>query len=128
LQSFKANKNYLEQAQAQAPEFYQANIGMIRAMIEMAKLLGFNGPAQSGQESGQSSELGQQQSQMLDQAQAQQPEQKQPDPANPFPKHPENGGSSKDSSSPDDKKKPDPANPFPKHPDNGGAGKKPKDQ
>ena len=128
LQAFKASKGYLEQAQQQSPEFYQANIGMIRAMIEMAKMLGFSGPAQgqdavNGQPSdGQQGELGSQEAAMIGQQ-----ESAQPNPADPFPKHVENGGSPKDSESAGDK--PDPANPFPQHPDHGGdSGKKPKGQ
>lgn len=110
LQSFKSTKNFLEQAQAQSPEFYQANVAMIRSMIEMAKLLGFNGPAQGAP--GQP-ELGQDQQQMVD---------AQPDPANPFPIHPENGGESA-SAGPVGQSSWD--NPFPAHPENGGddAGK-----
>lgn len=115
LQSFKASKNYLEQAQSQSPEFYQANIAMIRGMIEMAKLLGFNGPAQ-GAPQGQP-ELGQQQEQMLAE---------QPDPANPFPTHPENGGAAVEDV-PEEQASGghDWNNPFPAHPENSGddAGK-----
>lgn len=110
LQAFKANKDYLEQAKAQSPQFYQANIGMIRAMIEMAKLLGFAGPA-----GGQQPELGQEQAQMVD---------GQPDPSNPFPVHPENGSGAPTAGAADPSGQPDPSNPFPAHPENGGdAGK-----
>lgn len=110
LQSFKATKNYLEMAQQQAPEFYQANIAMIRAMIEMAKLLGFAGAAQGEQPQ---AELGQEQAQMIGE---------QPDSANPFPQHPENGGSEDPSAAGGTPA--DSANPFPQHPENGGAGGK----
>lgn len=89
LQSFKATKNYLEMAQQQAPEFYQANIAMIRAMIDMAKLLGFGGVQQPDQQAA----LGDQQQQMVE---AQDPIESIPagqtDWQNPFPTHPENGG------------------------------------
>ena len=117
LQDYKANKDFLEQAQAQSPEFYQASVGVIRAMIEMAKLLGFNGPQQMNQEA--QPELGQEQEQMVSE---------QPDPANPFPVHPDNGGQPQDGSQSANGDKGDWNNPFPAHPDNGGAGGKPKGQ
>lgn len=47
LKRFKAQKQILERAQEQAPEFYQSVIMMLRAMIEMAK---FAGLGQSGSE------------------------------------------------------------------------------
>lgn len=56
LQGFKANKKVLEMAKEQAPEFYQASIAMLRAMIEMAKMLGFSNdeeiPTAEAQEEG----------------------------------------------------------------------------
>ena len=41
LQGFKQQKAILERAKEQAPELYNSSIAMLRAMIEMAKLLGF---------------------------------------------------------------------------------------
>lgn len=40
LQGFKASKDILERAQQQAPQLYDSSIAMLRAMIEMAKMLG----------------------------------------------------------------------------------------
>ena len=92
LQSYKAAKNSLEMIKDQDPQFYQANIMMLRAMISMAKHMGFGGSMQApGDDQGQP-ELGQEQQQMVD-------AQPQPDAVpgqtdwnNPFPTHPENGG------------------------------------
>jgi hypothetical protein len=41
LEGFKANKQILEQAKDQAPDLYNSTIAMLKAMIEMAKQLGF---------------------------------------------------------------------------------------
>lgn len=41
LQGFKANKDILEKAKEQAPDLYSSTIMMLKAMIEMAKQLGF---------------------------------------------------------------------------------------
>lgn len=43
LEGFKANKQVLEKAKTQAPDFYNASISMLKAMIEMAGMLGFGG-------------------------------------------------------------------------------------
>lgn len=40
LQGFKGCKDVLERAKEQAPQLYQSSIAMLKAMIEMAKLLG----------------------------------------------------------------------------------------
>lgn len=40
LEGFKASKDILERAQEQAPQLYQSSIAMLKAMIEMAKMLG----------------------------------------------------------------------------------------
>jgi len=45
LDGFKANKQILEKAKDQAPELYAATISMLKAMIEMAKMLDLK-PAQ----------------------------------------------------------------------------------
>lgn len=41
LEGFKTQRHILERAKEQAPELYNSSIKMLRAMIEMAKLLGF---------------------------------------------------------------------------------------
>ena len=41
LMIFKQNKDILEQARQQSPEMYEATVTMLRAMIEMAKQLGY---------------------------------------------------------------------------------------
>lgn len=50
LEGFKANKEILEKAKERAPELYNSCISMLKAMIEMAKMLGL------GQEQSQPSE------------------------------------------------------------------------
>lgn len=40
LEGFKASKDVLEKAKEQAPQLYEASIAMLKAMIEMAKMLG----------------------------------------------------------------------------------------
>lgn len=42
LEGFKANKKIVERAKTEAPQFYEASISMLRAMIEMCKMLGLN--------------------------------------------------------------------------------------
>ena len=42
LDGFKANKDILERAKEKAPELYNSTINMLKAMVEMAKLLGLN--------------------------------------------------------------------------------------
>jgi hypothetical protein len=113
LMNFKNTKQYLEQAQAQAPDFYAANVSMLRALIEMAKLLGFGGQQDDAQ--GAPPELGQEESSMIpDQAQS-----AEPDMADPFPKHPDNGGEESDDDSQEpERKQTDWSTPFPAHPEN----------
>ncbi len=41
LDGFKANKEILERAQDKAPELYNSCLSMLKAMIEMSKMLGF---------------------------------------------------------------------------------------
>jgi minimal CRISPR polymerase domain len=55
LQGFKAQKEILERAKEQAPAFYQANIQMLAAMIQMAEMLGLSGPAATDPAMGQNS-------------------------------------------------------------------------
>lgn len=40
LEGFKASKHIIEQSQQQSPQLYQSSISMLRAMIEMCKMLG----------------------------------------------------------------------------------------
>ncbi len=42
LEGFKGSKQVLEKAKDQAPQLYNASLNMLRAMIEMAKMLGLN--------------------------------------------------------------------------------------
>lgn len=42
LQGFKGCKDILERARQQAPQLYESSIAMLRAMIEMAKMLGLS--------------------------------------------------------------------------------------
>jgi hypothetical protein len=112
LEGFKASKQIIERAQEQAPQLYQASIMMLKAMIEMAKMLGLDregAPAPEGN-----------------------PLESQPgnEWQNPFPVHPDQGGT------PDPRHAPSAGsaskdgdanngstwnNPFPVHPDNGGS-------
>lgn len=94
LAGFKASKQILEKAREQAPDFYQASIAMLAAMIKMAEMLGLSGGAQasdavpgaeSGQESGQSV-----QTQGVENEQEGAHDWNQP-----FPKHPDHGGEKK---------------------------------
>ncbi len=48
LDGFKACKDILERSQQQAPQLYQSSLMMLKAMIEMAKMLGLD---QAGQDS-----------------------------------------------------------------------------
>jgi hypothetical protein len=47
LQGFKANKDSLERAKSQVPGLYTSSIAMLRAMIEMGKLLGLEDSPES---------------------------------------------------------------------------------
>lgn len=49
LEGFKASKMILERAKTEAPQLYDASIAMLKAMIEMCKMLGLTGE-ESGQE------------------------------------------------------------------------------
>lgn len=46
LEGFKANKQILEKAKDQAPQLYESCLAMLRAMIEMAKMLGLGESSQ----------------------------------------------------------------------------------
>lgn len=47
LEGFKASKHILEKAKEQAPQLYQSSIAMIKAMIEMARMLGLEEDVQA---------------------------------------------------------------------------------
>lgn len=51
LEGFKASKKIIERAKMEAPQFYQSSIAMLRAMIEMCKMLGLDQDA-AAEESG----------------------------------------------------------------------------
>jgi hypothetical protein len=111
LTGFKACKKVIEASQQQAPQLYQSSIMMLKAMIEMAKMLGFQettatptgnpleGPGSEWQD--------------------------------PFPKHPDNGGAPQPAqalpteggatSQGDANSGNEWQDPFPKHPENGGT-------
>lgn len=109
LTGFKACKQIIERAQTQAPQLYSSSIMMLKAMIEMAKMLGLS---ENGATPDQNPLEGNPQSEWQD----------------PFPTHPDNGGNPQatpsapaaeaaQSVSPDNGW----ADPFPTHADNGGA-------
>jgi hypothetical protein len=50
LEGFKSCKQILEKAKEQAPQLYQSSIAMLRAMIEMAKMLGLSDSTESAEE------------------------------------------------------------------------------
>lgn len=49
LEGFKASKDILEKAKEQAPQLYQSSIAMLKAMIEMAKMLGLGPDVEQGE-------------------------------------------------------------------------------
>lgn len=102
LSGFKQCKNIIERSQTQAPQLYTSSIMMLKAMIEMAKMLGLS-----------------------ENAEAQAQGQPQSEWTNPFPTHPENGGAPQSNSQSipqENKPQSEWANPFPTHPENGGEG------
>ena len=50
LEGFKGCKPILEKAKEQAPQLYQSSLAMLRAMIEMAKMLGLSDGTESAEE------------------------------------------------------------------------------
>jgi hypothetical protein len=111
LTGFKACKQIIERAQTQAPQLYTSSIQMLKAMIEMAKMLGLS---ENGATPDQNPLEGNPQSEWQD----------------PFPTHPENGGEPQPQHAPaagsasqdgDSNNGNSWANPFPTHADNGGA-------
>lgn len=73
LAGFKSSKEILERAQSQAPQLYQSSIQMLKAMIEMARMLGFG---QDELPANDNNPLNVDQNEW----------------SNPFPKHPDHGG------------------------------------
>jgi hypothetical protein len=83
LQGFKASKQIIERAQEQAPQLYNSSIMMLKAMIEMCKMLGLD---QEGAPTPEGNPL---------EGGPAQPAQSANPWSNPFPAHPENGGDGK---------------------------------
>ena len=52
LEGFKASKNILERAKTEAPQLYTSSIAMLKAMIEMCKMLGLDQEQAFAQPSG----------------------------------------------------------------------------
>lgn len=111
LSGFKQCKSIIERAQQQAPQLYTSSIMMLKAMIEMAKMLGLS---ENGATADQNPLEGNPQSEWQ----------------NPFPAHPDNGGTPAPGHAPsagsastdgDQNTGNEWQNPFPAHPDNGGA-------
>lgn len=109
LTGFKACKQIIERAQTQAPQLYTSSIQMLKAMIEMAKMLGLS---ENGATPDQNPLEGNPQSEWQD----------------PFATHPDNGGAPKPQGAPvtaapavDPNSANSWADPFPTHADNGGA-------
>lgn len=88
LQQFKGCKQILENAKMQTPQLYTASITMLKAMIEMASLLGLGqGLGQAGAALGQNApQLGQAQAELT-------PQEGSNEWNELFPAHPDNGGS-----------------------------------
>jgi hypothetical protein len=82
LEGFKAHKDVLEQAKEQAPQLYQSTISMLKAMIEMAKMLGL-GQSGGGDSAGPIAAQGEQ---VVGEDQG---EREQNEWRNPFPQHPD---------------------------------------
>jgi len=94
LMQFKAAKNTLENIRMQAPDLYSASISMLKAMIEMASLLGLG----SSDSAAPQAQLGSEQAALL--PPEAKPEEKPPEEQNdewhdPFPTHPDQGGEAK---------------------------------
>ena len=91
LEGFKANKQILEKAKEQAPDFYNASISMLKAMIEMAGMLGLGDDAEQSQDS----PLDPEQDQESDEKPQDESGKPQADWDNPFPQHPGTKGGDK---------------------------------
>lgn len=95
LTQFKACKQTLENVKMQAPDLYAASISMLKAMIEMASLLGLGPSNVAGQPQ---QELGSVQSAIT--PEVAQPAQAENEWNDPFPTHPDQGGEAKPGHSP----------------------------
>jgi hypothetical protein len=109
LLQFQAAKHSLEMTREQNPQLYEASVSMLKAMIEMATLLGLG---QEGAEvitgidnSGKQPQSGQTESNLgQEQASLAPPQEEQNDEwHDPFPKHPDHGGEPKPGHSPPSK-------------------------
>lgn len=109
LQGFKACKSIIERSQQQAPQLYQSSIMMLKAMIEMAKMLGL-GPQEETPANPLESQAGNEWQ-------------------DPFPTHPDQGGAPAPAYAPADNSASHDgdanngnewSNPFPTHSENGG--------
>jgi len=110
LEGFKGCKMILERAKTEAPQLYTSSLSMLKAMIEMAKLLGLDqdqaaepsGVLESPQESALDGQMntpsaGMPESEANDSyAQADAEADGHPNYDNLFPAHPESGGGSND--------------------------------
>jgi hypothetical protein len=109
LVQFQAAKQSLEGTRMQNPQLYQACVGMLKAMIEMASMLGL-GQAAGMDNSGmpQSGSLGQTDSNLgEEQASLMPPQEEQNDEwHDPFPTHPDHGGEQKPGHAPPSKPAP----------------------
>ena len=96
LMQFKKAKQSLEDTRMQNPQLYQASISMLKAMIEMATLLGLGTPnaAPMPDNSGMQPQSGQTDSNLgQEQASLAPPQEEQNDEwQDPFPAHPDHGG------------------------------------
>ena len=79
LQGFKTCRDVIEKAKDQAPQLYNSSIMMLKAMIEMAKMLGLGDEVEQGGDPSQGGEAAPEDDQWND----------------PFPTHPDNGGQAK---------------------------------
>lgn len=86
LEGFKNSKDVLERAKDQAPDFYNASLSMLKAMIEMAKMLGLDGEAEAQA----------QEEQPAEEAPAEDGSGEQNEWSDPFPQHPDHGPAADD--------------------------------
>lgn len=91
LMEFKNCKDILEQSKLQMPQLYQASISMLKAMIEMANMLGL-GQSGSGDSPGP---IGPQGESVLGEVQESLTPEQENEWHNPFPTHPDHGGEQK---------------------------------
>jgi hypothetical protein len=99
LMQFKAAKQTLENIREQAPDLYSASISMLKAMIEMAGMLGLNSAASAQPQQ----ELGAEQAELVPnqpESNEKPPEEQNDEWHDPFPTHPDQGGEAKPTHSP----------------------------